>query len=118
MENKPWQINLAIISLSEKENENSQTSEKHWLSKTWHYGTELALYAIFNNRLYDLQYNCEWHSHINIEREIFKRSVLVFILSNIVISDMETNIKIAADVQTVRTHIMIKKDEYNAITSV
>lgn len=31
---------------------------------------------------------------------------------------METNIKIAADVQTVRTHIMIKKDEYNAITSV
>lgn len=106
---------MAIISLFEKENENSQTFEKHWLSKTWHYNTELALFAIFKNRLFDLRYICEWHSHIGLKKEIFKRTVLVLILSNIIISDMEGNIKIAADVQIVKTHIMIKRYEYNAI---
>jgi len=39
---------------------------------------------------------------------MFKRTVLLLILSNIVISDMAANRKIAADVQMVKTCIMIK----------
>lgn len=43
-------------------------------------------------------------SHISLRKEIFKRAVLVLILSNIVISDMESNTKIAAEVQMIKTH--------------
>ena len=49
------------------------------------------------------------------KRRFFRRTVLVLILSNIIISDTEANIKIVIDVQMVKTCIMIKKDEYNAI---
>lgn len=99
---------LAIISVSEKRNENSQTFEKHWLSKTWHYDNELALYAIFKNRLHDFPYYCKWYSYISLKREISKRTALILIVSNIVINDKEANIKIATDVQMVNTCKMIK----------
>lgn len=54
-------------------------------------------------------------SHQSQEGGFSKRTVLVLILSNIVISDMEANTKIVTDVQMVKICIMIKKDEYNDI---
>lgn len=54
-------------------------------------------------------------SHQSQKGGFSKRTVLVLILSNIVISDMEANTKIVTDVQMVKICIMIKKDEYNDI---
>lgn len=54
-------------------------------------------------------------SHINLKRDIFKRTVLVLILSSIIISNMEANIRIGADLWMVKTHVAIKIDEYNAV---
>lgn len=101
-------MGLASISFSEKINENSQIFENHWLSKTWHYDKELALYAIFKNKLHDFQFYRKWYNYINFKRVIPKWSALVLILSNIVISDKEANIKIATEVQMVNTCKRIK----------